>query len=684
MSRWRALSLIIVHVLMIVHILQWWITGKTVSPVEPSEAMYTLNQGHLNAGFIFFALALLATLVLGRFFCGWGCHLVAYQDLCAWLLKKGGVKVRPFRSRLLVFAPLALALYMFVWPTAYRVAVGAPSPQLTNHMMTTEFWKTFPGLTVAIITFAICGFGIVYILGSKGFCTYACPYGGFFAVADQVAVGRIRVTDACEHCGHCTAVCTSNVRVHEEVAKFGMVVDPGCMKCMDCVSVCPNEALYFGFTTPPLLNRSTSTEARPARNRRFDLTIGEELLMVAVGLFALFAYRGLYGQIPLLLAMGMAAITGFATLKFFHMLHSANVKLQNLQFKRGHRVTAAGWVYIVATVAVLGFTAHSFAVQYQHWRGQRLFASANIGDEVWLPGNVWWESATPESRAGVDEAIKCLHRVEAWGLLSTPPAMQDLAWLYLAKGDVAAAEKTVRRLVDQHPNQADMRRGLAGVLRKASRFADAEIAYQKAIELDPDYSVARRELAGLLTDQGRFDDAISLYRQALERSDQHAWRMDIARMLMRAGRFDEAATEWKTMLDAEGESAAVLAELGAVELQIGELDSGIKRLRRALALDDSLTEARYNLALAMLPRRQISEAITLLERVIADKPHLAEAQYNLAVALFMAGRPAEALPHAREALRLAPDDSQAREFLDIVEANISGDSTIHQHERSSP
>ena len=31
-----------------------------------------------------------------------------------------------------------------------------------------------------------------------------------------------------------------------------MVVDPGCMKCMDCISVCPNDALYFGFGKPTI------------------------------------------------------------------------------------------------------------------------------------------------------------------------------------------------------------------------------------------------------------------------------------------------------------------------------------------------------------------------------------------------------------------------------------------------
>src|SRR5213076_1932146 len=129
--------------------------------------------------------------------------------------------------------PLFAALYMFVYPTAYRVLFQPGHrvmPAVANHLVTEEYWATFPSVWVAVPFLLVCGFATVYFLGAKGFCTYACPYGGFFGVADRIAVGRIRVTDACEHCGHCAAVCTSNVRVHEEVRDYGMVVDPGCMK----------------------------------------------------------------------------------------------------------------------------------------------------------------------------------------------------------------------------------------------------------------------------------------------------------------------------------------------------------------------------------------------------------------------------------------------------------------------
>jgi Flp pilus assembly protein TadD/NAD-dependent dihydropyrimidine dehydrogenase PreA subunit len=739
MSRWRALSLIAVHLLMIGHILHWWATGRTLSPVEPSEAMYTLNQGHLNAGFVLFALALLATLLLGRFFCGWGCHLVAYQDLCAWLLKKIGIKVKPFRSRVLVLAPLALAIYMFVWPTAYRWFVDAPAPTLANHLMTTDFWKTFPGFGVALLTFAVCGFLIVYVLGGKGFCTYACPYGGFFGLLDQAAVGRIRVTDDCEHCGHCTAVCSSNVRVHEEVARFGMVVDPGCMKCMDCVSVCPNDALYFGFTAPPIFNRQSTIDNRqsstsnlqseisnlksqiadrpsPISNlisrisnmkselsnpessyhqitkspnhqiaksaiRHYDFSAREEFLMLVFGLFSLLAFRGLYGQIPLLLAMGMAAITAFLAMKFLHLLRSPNVKIQNVQLKRGRQITRQGWVFAAVAVAVFAFAAHSSAVQYQLWRGRALFATADIGNEVWLPGIAWREKASPQQRDAVESAITHIERAEAWGFLSTPAALQDLVWLHLAHGDLAAAERIVRRIVELLPDQHEVQRGLACVLWKTGRFADAESAYREAIRLDPAYSLARRELGALLVEQRRFDDAVALCREGNKapHSDTN-WGAELARTLMTAGRFSQAASQWRALLAADGESAPLLAQLGVAELQIDEVEPGLTHLRRAIELDPSLTVARYNLAVALLALYQAPEATALLERVVVDNPAMAEAHYNLAVADLMSGRPADALPHIREALRLAPDDPQAREFLTVIQQQLNNTGTTTQSE----
>src|ERR1700686_3880257 len=67
-SRWRAAVLIFVQLCMVAHIIQWRFMGRTVSPIEPSETMQTLQGGAINAGFIFFAVAILATLILDVLF----------------------------------------------------------------------------------------------------------------------------------------------------------------------------------------------------------------------------------------------------------------------------------------------------------------------------------------------------------------------------------------------------------------------------------------------------------------------------------------------------------------------------------------------------------------------------------------------------------------------------------------
>src|SRR6267378_1008078 len=357
-SRWRAAALTILTLLMIAHIIQWRMMGTTISPIEPSETMYTLQQGAINAGFIFFALAILATLIFGRFVCGWGCHILALQDFCAWLLKKIGLTPKPFRSRLLIYVPLIAALYMFVWPTAYRFFAKSASepliPKFTNHLVTSNFWETFPSVAVAIPFLFICGFMTVYFLGQKGFCTYACPYGGFFGLVDKLAPGKIRVTDACNQCGHCTATCTSNVLVHAEVKAYKMVVDPGCMKCMDCVSVCPNDALYVGFGKPAI-----AVPKSKATKKSYSVTWPEEILGAVVFLGSLLSVRGVYQLVPFLMALGCASVTTFLTLKTSRLLTANELSFYRFDLKSRGTIQKAGWGFLIFSIFWVGLNAHS-------------------------------------------------------------------------------------------------------------------------------------------------------------------------------------------------------------------------------------------------------------------------------------------------------------------------------------
>jgi polyferredoxin/tetratricopeptide (TPR) repeat protein len=542
-SWWRGAVLITLNLFMIAHIIQWRVMGRTVSPIEPSETMHTLQKGFVNAGFIFFTLAILATLILGRFVCGWGCHILALQDLCGWLLKKMGLHPKPFRSRLLVYVPLIGALYMFVWPTAYRMfhnPENAPLiPQLTNHLVTTNFWQTFPSVAVAIPFLFICGFVTVYFLGQKGFCTYACPYGGFFGLADKFSPGKIRVTPACNQCGHCTATCTSNVMVHAEVKQYGMVVDPGCMKCMDCVSVCPNDALYFGFGKPTILAPKSN-----AIRKNYSLTWPEEIVGVLVFLGSFLAVRGVYALVPFLMALGCATVTTFLTLKLWRLLRAKELSFYRFNLKSSGKIRKAGWAFAAFASAWIGLNAHCGWVRYHEFLGNIAFQKIKLPDELALaqvnPAR-WLSPADRENILGGKEHYQA---ASSAGLFVNGEALPKLAWFEYLLGD---AEQSVQTLGQAAAHQSGESKALSlyyrgAILNRLGRYEEAQGSLDEALAEREDLILARQEKGESLWQLGRRDDAISVWTDAVERNARLVLVLnELAGAKRLSGKLEEAA-----------------------------------------------------------------------------------------------------------------------------------------------
>ncbi len=544
-GRWRAAALITLNLFMIAHIIQWRVMGRTVSPIEPSETMHTLQKGFVNAGFIFFTLAILATLILGRFVCGWGCHILALQDLCGWLLKKMGLHPKPFRSRLLVYVPLIGALYMFVWPTAYRMfhnPENAPLiPEFTNHLVTTNFWQTFPSVAVAIPFLFICGFVTVYFLGQKGFCTYACPYGGFFGLADKFSPGKIRVTPACNQCGHCTATCTSNVLVHAEVKQYGMVVDPGCMKCMDCVSVCPNDALYFGFGKPTILVPKSN-----AIRKSYSLTWPEEIVGALVFLGSFLAVRGVYALVPFLMALGSATVTTFLTLKLWRLLRAKELSFYRFNLKSSGKIRKAGWAFAALACAWIGLNAHCGWVRYQEFLGNLAFQKIKLPDELALaqPNPARWLSLSPADRENILGGKEHYQAASSVGLFVNSEALPKLAWFEYLLGD---AKQSVQTLGDAAAHQSGEAKALSlyyrgAILNRLGRYEEASASLDEALGERDDLILARQEKGESLWQLGRREEAISVWTDAVERSARLVLvNNELAGAKRLSGKLDEAA-----------------------------------------------------------------------------------------------------------------------------------------------
>lgn len=577
-ARYRAISLLLVYVLMAIHIAHWKIAGKTLAPLELNEVMYTLELGIVTAGFLFMVAVVIATAIFGRFFCSWGCHILALQDLSAWFLQKLRIKPRAVCSRLLLWVPVIAATYMFIWPQVSRIASGRP--MATLHLaedadgwasFTTEnFARNLPGPGVTILTFFICGFVIVYILGTRSFCSYGCPYGAVFGLADRIAPGRIRAGPDCTQCGTCTSVCSSHVRVHEELNRFGMVVNPACMKDFDCVSACPQATLRYGFGRPSLFRRIVGTTQI---KRSFDFTLWEEFVAAMVFVAILLIYRGLYDLVPFLLTLALGAIFAYCTLVLIRLVHHRNVTLNRLHLRRAGSMTGWGATFSVGMLLLGIFTIHSAFVQYSVFQGQRMYAQIS--------------HVSNTNAAIADRSIAHLARVQSWSLISLDRIERMLGDLLARRLRWAEAETSRRRLLERTPDDAHVRELLAMTLVKQGRFDAARREYVFSLDLDPSRAEPHYGLAGVDFQSGQPDRAERHLRKAMQVRPDHT--------------------------DARYDLGAVLVERGAV-------DEGIDHLRECLRLNPQYGDAHYNLAVALATRGALQQASVEIKRVIAIQP----------------------------------------------------------------
>ena len=551
--------LLLVYVAIALHIAHWWSRGTTLSPLEPSESMEFSKRGLINAGAIYFALTILSTTLFGRFFCGWACHIVALQDGCRWILERLGMRPRPIRLGVLASVPWIVFVYMFLAPLLYRATHGIEVPGAHLKLTTNLFWSTFPGWPMALLTMVVCGGALVLFLGAKGFCTYGCPYGAIFGIADQFAPLRIRVTDACNGCGHCTAVCTSNVRVHQEVRDWKTVVDPGCMKCLDCVSVCPTDALYVGWGAPALLTprvqptkkKSTGNAglARIVLNALFmwstfalllfhggefefrfalilapialivaylfagkaerlaALSMGEEALLACMFLLGLYAFRGfemipgVEAGVPLLLAVGLAGLVAYFALLALRMLQGANVWLQSAELLRERKLTRAGWSFCALALPFALLLGNGTTTQVRTDRARVQRRQADV--EARAAYDLGVALAQQENLDGAIAAFETAIRLQSDFLA----ARENLAGMYCAtqryREGIAQYDVALRL----NPSDADTRFLIGRACAESGDMSAAEAHWIEALRLNPAHGAAHEQMAILCEGRGDVEAA---------------------------------------------------------------------------------------------------------------------------------------------------------------------------------
>ena len=93
--------------------------------------------------------------------------------------------------------------------------------------------------------------------------------------------------------------------------------------------------------------------------------------------------------------------------------------------------------------------------------------------------------------------------------------------------------------------------------------------------------------------------------------------------------------------------------------QKDDFEGAENALRRAVALDASLPEPPYTLAVVLWQTGRPEDAVPLLRTAVARKPDYADAHYVLGTVLKQLGRSDEALSEFRETIRHQPSSAEA-------------------------
>jgi polyferredoxin len=251
-----------------------WLPADIYLRLDPLLGLNAIFASKTIITRAFWSLGLIgATLLIGRFFCGYVCPMGVVIDLIDLVLirrrKRYGIKgertLRRVKYVLLVLFlsagivgfslaflmdPIALLtrLYTFIFYPAFITLANLfldllrPVFEAMGWVMLSHLNYFQPVFYMAIVTVFVFG-GILFLnLWAKRFwCRYLCPLGALLSVISPAGLFKRRVNDDCNKCMKCEKNCPMGAIPDDPAAT--RVSE--CIQCKDCARVCPQEAIAF-------------------------------------------------------------------------------------------------------------------------------------------------------------------------------------------------------------------------------------------------------------------------------------------------------------------------------------------------------------------------------------------------------------------------------------------------------
>ena len=124
--------------------------------------------------------------------------------------------------------------------------------------------------------------------------------------------------------------------------------------------------------------------------------------------------------------------------------------------------------------------------------------------------------------------------------------MNNLGIILAGRGELDAAIREYRKVLEIEPDHAEARLNLATALAERGEFDAANAHFQKVLEIKPDDATVHNNFALALARRGAFDLAISHYQRAIEINPEYAEaHNNLAITLARRGEFDAAIARFQ-------------------------------------------------------------------------------------------------------------------------------------------
>ena len=188
-----------------------------------------------------------ATVLVGRFFCGFFCSFGAVQDLL-WL---GSHRLRALfpgkrnlkkADRIFRFAKYAVLFHfiIFIWSGVTAVKTAGPW-QVFGQYVSFGHWPGLkPLLSVGGVLLLLIFIGSLFV--QRFFCRYFCPMGAIYSLISQTSF--LKIDKPREECGKCH-LCTSKCTMGMDLTKKDRIAGGECISCQKCVSWCPKGNAHF-------------------------------------------------------------------------------------------------------------------------------------------------------------------------------------------------------------------------------------------------------------------------------------------------------------------------------------------------------------------------------------------------------------------------------------------------------